>query len=297
MPRHRITAVILLGCLLGSPLGTRCALGQDSSPSADAQQIRQQIQALHWQSGPKTVAIADNSTLQLPEGYTFLDKADTSKFEELTQNLANGNEVLVSPETHDWVAFIEFSDEGLVKEDEKIDANALLATLRHNNDAANEDRRRRGWDTLQIAGWALPPQYDSTTKRLEWAMTLEGGGTRNVNFATKILGRRGFTTVVVACSVEEQAAAITQLNKLLTGYRFNDGERYADYRKGDKVATYGLGALVLGGAAVAASKAGLLKPVLAVLVAGWKLIVAGVVAALAFLRSLFARKKPPQTPI
>lgn len=291
MPRHPLTPVILLGCLLGSPW----ALGQDNSSSADGQQIGQQIEGLNWQTGPKAVAIAGNSTLQLPQGYTFLDQAGTREFEKLTQNLANGDEVLVSPKTHDWVAFIEFSGEGLVKDDEKIDANALLATLRHNNDTANEERRHRGWDTLQIAGWAQPPQYNSTTKRLEWAMTLEGGGTRSVNFATKILGRHGFTTVVLACGVDDEPAAVAQLNQLLTGYRFNDGERYADWRPGDKVAAYGLGALVLGGAAVAASKAGLLKGAIAVLVAAWKLIVAGVVAALAFLRSRFGRRK--QTPL
>jgi uncharacterized membrane-anchored protein len=299
MVRSWLSIVILLGSLLSSPWALGQDNSQDNSQSSDAQeqqQRRQQLQALHWQAGPITATVSGNSTLKVPEGYDFLDPDETAKFEELTHNLAQPDEVLVTPHSHSWVAYLDFSDAGLVKDDEKIDADALLAQLRSGQEEANAERRRRGWVPLHVVGWAVPPAYNSATKRLEWATILEEEGDRSVNFLTKILGRRGYTTVVLACDENDRPAAVAQLNQLLQGYSFDSGQRYADWRPGDKVAAYGLGALVLGGAAVAATKTGLLKGLFVALAAAWKIIVVAVAGALAYLRSLFTRKKP-QNPL
>ena len=66
---------------------------------------------------------------------------------------------------------------------------------------------------------------------------------------------------------------------------FNPGNRYADFNSGtDKVAEYGIAALILGGVA---AKAGLLKAILAVLLAA-KFVVIGVLAVVAFVRRFLA---------
>jgi uncharacterized membrane-anchored protein len=299
MTRFWVTVVILLVSLLPA---TR-VLGQEGSQSAPPESAQQQeqereakLEALHWVKGPTKVTINGNSTLQLPEGYRFLEPGETAKFEELTHNIPGENEVLVTPAEGHWVAFLDFDAAGLVKDNEKIDADQILATLRSNQESANEERRRRGWDALQIEGWAVPPAYNSTTKRLEWATLLSVNGHRTINFSTKILGRKGYTSVILACGENRQAAAVAELNSLLTGYSFDTGERYADWVPGDKVAEIGLGALILGGTAVAAAKSGLLKGLGLMLVAAWKFVLVGLAAAGAFLRSLFVRKKP-QGPI
>jgi uncharacterized membrane-anchored protein len=46
---------------------------------------------------------------------------------------------------------------------------------------------------------------------------------------------------------------------VLAGYDFNPGDRYSEFQEGDKVAAYGLGALVVGGAAAVAAKTGIWK--------------------------------------
>jgi uncharacterized membrane-anchored protein len=296
----RFAFVLALAGILFAPW----AHAQSSDPSADAQQAAEQkqaeefrakLRALHWVTGPTAVPVAGNSTLKLPEGYVFLDAANTAKYEDLTHNLSGGNEVLVAPRTLAWVAYLDFSDDGLVKDDEKIDANAILSSLKSATDEANQERRRRGWNTLQITGWAIPPAYSSTTKRLEWATLYETEGQQGVNFFTKILGRRGVTSVVLVALPQDLNASVGQLNQMLTGFDFNSGERYADWKPGDKVAEYGLAGLIVGGAVAAAAKTGLLKGlfkfIVAAFVAGWKLIAAAVVAVGAWLRSLFSRKK------
>jgi uncharacterized membrane-anchored protein len=77
---------------------------------------------------------------------------------------------------------------------------------------------------------------------------------------------------------------------LLAGYSYQTGNSYAEFRPGDKIAKYGLGALVLGGAAVGAAKLGLFTWLLVFLKKGWKLVVVAFVAVVSFFKKLFARR-------
>jgi uncharacterized membrane-anchored protein len=63
--------------------------------------------------------------------------------------------------------------------------------------------------------------------------------------------------VALVCSPDELQALLPHYQSILAGYDYIDGERYAEFRQGDRMAQYGLTALVAGGAAVAASKMGL----------------------------------------
>ena len=267
----------------------------NATSDAKADDIRAKLRALDWVLGPTTVSVSNNSQLIVPQDYVFLDAANTAKFEELSENLSNGKEVMVAPKTLHWVAYLFFEGEGYVKDDEKIDAPSLLKTLTESTEQSNVERRRRGWPEFHLTGWAMPPAYNSTTKRLEWATSIESRNERGTNFFTKILGRRGYTSVVLVSSPEDTTSAISSLNAVLTGYGFVPGETYANWRPGDKVAEYGLTGLIVGGAAAAAAKTGLLKGLWKFLVVGaasmWKLLVGAFVALVASIRAMFGRKK------
>jgi len=75
----------------------------------------------------------------------------------------------------------------------------------------------------------------------------------------------------------------------LNDFSFDAGQRYAEYRPGDKIAKYGLGALVVGGAAVGAAKLGLFASLFVLLKKGAKLIILGFVAVIAFFKRMFAK--------
>jgi len=281
-------AVLALGLILPA-----WAAGEGGS-SPEQEQFLKKLRALHWVYGPATVNAGGNSTLKLPDGYVYLDPANTAKFEELNENFSSGKEVLVAPRDLSWNAYLEFSGDGYVKDDEKIDAPAILKTLTERTEEANEERRRRGWADMHVVGWSIPPAYNAETRRLEWATLLRSRGAEGANFFTKVLGRRGVTTVVLASRPEDTGAAVKELDELLTGYQFNAGDTYADYRPGDKVAEYGLTGLIVGGAVAAAVKTGVLKGLWKVILAGaaaiWKVLVGLVVAAVAGLKSLLRRK-------
>jgi uncharacterized membrane-anchored protein len=140
---------------------------------------------------------------------------------------------------------------------------------------------------IYTAGWAVPPRYDQTTKRLEWGVQLRGeDGHPLVNYKIRLLGRRGVMHAILVTTPERLDRDVAEFKAALVGYTFVSGERYSEFRAGDRVAEYGLAALVLGGAAAVATKSGFLK-------AFGKLIVVGVAglgaAVVALLRKLSRR--------
>ena len=64
-----------------------------------------------------------------------------------------------------------------------------------------------------------------------------------------------------------------------------------EYKKGDRVAEFGLAALIVGGAAAVASKKGLWAALVALLVGAKKLAFALIIGLFAGIASLFRRKK------
>jgi len=287
----RWSAIALINAMLAVGCAALYAQEAPSEPqSANQKAFLEKMRTLDWVKGPATVTAEGNAKLAIPEQYVYLDARNTSKFLELQHNLGDGREVMVAPRNLQWMAYLEFSDEGYVKDDEKIDASALLKTLKENTENANAERQRRGWGALHLVDWATPPVYNTTTKRLEWATVLESQDGRAVNFSTKILGRRGYTSVIMVTDPANLSAAEGSLDNVLTGYAFNPGETYADWRSGDKVAKYGLAALIVGGVAAVAAKKGLFSVLAGFLAVAWKFIAAAAVAAMAWLRRLFAKK-------
>jgi len=259
----------------------------------DPNQILQELQKLAWQKGPGEGAVAGKAKLRIPEGYAFLDERNTRRFLEIMGNPPRDGHYLIAPADLDWFAVFAFDPVGYVKDDEKIDAEALLKSLKESDGPGNEERKRLGMRAVYTDGWHVPPHYDAATKRLEWGVRLRNEqGHMNVNYMSRLLGRSGVMSAVLVCSIQTLDADVKAFNAMLTGYEFNPGERYAEFKSGDKVAEYGLAALVIGGAAAAAAKAGWLK----FLGKFWIVLVAGLAAAWGFVKRFFFGRKPEGTP-
>jgi len=103
-------------------------------------------------------------------------------------------------------------------------------------------------------------------------------------------------------------ATLPQIKKVLTGFSYVEGKRYSQFLPGDKVAKYGLTALVVGGAVGLAAKAGFLAKIAASMGKLWKALVLGLIALGGGLKKvLFGNKtkaaappapspEPPQPP-
>jgi uncharacterized membrane-anchored protein len=289
-----VIAAFVVGCSLLSV--TLPAIAEDKSAPAEQdpgnEAIRKQIGELNWIRGPQRVQLFANSTLEVPAGFVFLNPSDTAKFETITHNLGGGTEYFLAPKDMHWEAHFRFQDDGYVKDDDKIDSASLLENIQTNTKAANKIRRERGWDEMEVVGWQVPPHYDTQTNRLEWAVSGKDlkSNAQVVNFNTRILGRGGVMSAVLIAAPDGLSAATDEFKSTLSGFEYVSGQRYAEYRPGDKVAKYGLAALVTGGAAAIAVKTGLWKVIVGAAVAGWKFIAAAAVALFGGIAKRFKRK-------
>jgi uncharacterized membrane-anchored protein len=229
-----------------------------------AQKSPQEIIAgLNWQSSPAVGKVGDRAEVKLTGTLEFLDAPNTADFLKANGNLPNATSyTLVNNDGKaNWFAILRYVDDGYVKDDEKIDPDALLKSLQENNVLGNEQKRKQGLPTLTLVGWYFPPRYDPETKRLEWGTKLQEDSTKEitVNVNTKILGRSGYTTAILVSSPESLETDLRDFKQAIKGFDYVSGEKYREWKEGDKVAAYGLGALVLGGAAAVATKKGGLK--------------------------------------
>ena len=254
--------------------------------SAGAQDAKAVLQSLSWVEGPQTVSVGSNGTFSIPAGYVFLSSADTRRWlEEVTQNPSSGNEFFFAPSSLSWWAIFQYEATGHVKDDEKIDADALMAGMRENQEEGNKERQKRGFPMLLNLAWKYPPFYDPATKRLEWAISFVSSdtGKEEVNYETRILGRQGVTSATLVVAPEKLPVAVPEFKAAVAGYSFVAGQRYTEFKQGDKVAEYGLAALVAGGAAAALAKTGFLAKY-------WKILIGAGAALIAGIGSLFRRK-------
>lgn len=270
------------------------ALAQ-SPGSRDANYVLQELQKLAWQKGPGDGAIAGKATIKIPQGYAFLDERNTRRFIELMGNPPRDGHYMIAPASLDWFAVFSFDPIGYVKDDEKIDAEQLLKDLKSGDERGNEERQRLGMSPIYTDGWHVPPHYDSDTKRLEWGLRLrDEKGRTNVNYTSRILGRTGVMSAVLVTSPQTLNEDMKAFSGALKGYEFVSGERYAEFKSGDKIAEYGLAALVIGGAAAAAAKSGLLKSLGKFL---WVIIGGAIAGGWSLLKRLLGRRDvPPPAP-
>jgi len=218
---------------------------------------------IHWATSPATFDLGVEAHVKVEDGYRFANGADTRKLMERMGNTVDNTEVgLITPlaENQTWFLIFEYHGEGYIKDDDKdkIDADALLANIREGTEQQNKVRKEHGMTGLHVIGWDEKPNYDPVTHNLRWAIRAkDDDGSEVVNYQVRLLGRGGFMSVTLVDDAAKMAESKLQMAAVLTGFDYKAGRTYAEWRSGDKIATYGLAALVAGGAGAAAAKLGL----------------------------------------
>lgn len=273
------------------PAPEKTAVEADKQPKTREEAL--QRAGVKLVAGPATVALGKVGELKLPADYHCVAKESLNRFYELTQNVPSGNEVgvVLAP---GYMLFFDYDETGYVKDEDKdqLDGEKLMKSMTENQDAANESRKQRGWDEMKLKGWATAPHYDAKTNNLKWAINLTSSrdGFKQVwiNESIRLLGRSGVMNVTLASSTEGFKVAEVEAEKLLAGnFNYVAGQKYAEYKAGDKVAAYGLSALVLGGGAVMAAKLGWFAAFGAWIGKAWKAFVFVLIAAGAVLKKLW----------
>ena len=192
-----------------------------------------------------------------------------------------------------WVVTIHYSEDGYVKDGDagKINYDDLLKQMQKGIAENNKAREEHGYPDITLVGWAAPPHYDADAHKLYWAKDLKFGDepADTLNYSIRMLGRKGVLELNAVATIGQLPEIDRQVPQILGMVDFKEGSRYADFDpKVDKVATYGIAALVAGGIA---AKLGLFKGLLVFLVAAKKLLILGVLAMASFFKKLFSKNK------
>lgn len=299
-PLQPIRLALLAGSALAFGLLPFSALAQE--PAGEKEQEAEEPK-FNWQDGPGDFQLgSDVAKVSLGEGHVFLDAPETRRFLESTHNPSSGNEVgFVGKEGESWWLIFEWEKVGYVKDDDKdeLDADELLESYKTGTEEYNEERKKAGLPGLHVMGWQEPPHYDPVTHNLVWAILAKNdNGRESINYNVRLLGREGVMSVTLIDSKEQFAQSKPSFEKVLSAFAYVPGKTYAEFKSGDKVAEYGLTALVAAGAGAAAVKFGLFKFIGKFA----KVIIIGVVAAGAaiarVIKGLFGRGggQPPSGP-
>ncbi len=252
----------------------------------------QLLAGVHFQTGRVTLP-GGIATLDLPPHFRYLNPQDSNKL--LVDGWGNppGAPTLgmILPADVDplgaagWGVIVSYDRGGHVRDDDAggIDYAELLAQLKDAVADNNTARREQGYAAMTLIGWAEPPRYDAVRHQLSWAKELhtEGSNENGLNYHIRVLGREGVLVLNAVAGMDQLAQVSSEMQNVSAFTDFTPGKRYADFDgKTDKVAGYGLAALVAGGVA---AKLGLFGKLHALLLAFKQAILVAVLAGGAWL--------------
>jgi uncharacterized membrane-anchored protein len=300
--RPLLTALLCL--TLGAPLLAAAAPPAEAAPATSAapQQVtvEQFLAGLQFKQGKITLA-GNIATLDLPPNFRYLGPEDTTKV--LVDGWGNppGAKTLgmilpadVNPlSAAGWGVIITYDKDGHVKDDDadKINYTDLLKDMQEGMVENNKARKEQGYAAMTMLGWAEPPTYDKSQHKLYWAKELhtEGSADNGLNYNIRVLGREGVLVLNAVSGMDQIAQVKTEMKNVTAFTEFTPGNRYTDFNSDtDKVAEYGIAALVAGGVA---AKLGFFGKIFALLLAFKKFILIGLALAGSWVYKLFGRKK------
>ena len=251
------------------------------------------------------VDLADGvASLNVPEGFKFLDGAQSREvIVDLWENPPGAAESvlgMIFPANstvldHAYAFVVEYDAMGYVSDVDADDINydELLATMKEDDVAENQQRKEEGYGTLDLIGWAAPPYYDKERKVLHWAKELhaEEAEGNTLNYNVRVLGRKGVLVLNAVAGMEALEEVKTNIPAVLDMASFNPGYTYEEFDSNvDEVAAWTVGGLVAG---KVLAKAG----ILALILKNIKLVFIALAAAGAGIwRFVSGRRKKEEPP-
>lgn len=260
--KHRVRAFLVAVCL--SLSFVPYAHSEEGQLTPEQQQLlahwKQIWESLNRQTG--TVELPNGvASLNVSKDFYYLSQADSEKIlVDVWGNSAGAGQKTLgmlfpaesTPFDNDsWGVTIGYEEEGYVSDTDadKIDYDELLSQMKTDVAEASEQRVRQGLEPIELVGWASKPYYDKATHKLYWAKEIKFGdqGGNTLNYNIRVLGRKGVLVLNFISSMDQKAVIDAKLDNVLALAEFNQGSRYEEFDPSlDKVAAYGIGALVAG---------------------------------------------------
>jgi uncharacterized membrane-anchored protein len=293
------TSGIALVCI-----STTVSLAQEpQAPLRNAEVFKREMQQMKWYVNTTITLPASNARLVVPNNYGAILGHDAQRLDEIVngrsaENASTSEAAVLSGDMKAQTDFT-FVKSGYISDDDwnTLDANALLRSVSEQTEDQNKERRIERLPELHVVKWLQQPSYDHITHTAFWAIEATDSNGGDVANATAIkLGRDGFERLTTISDMRDYVAIGGPLDLMLRSFSFSAGDGYEEHRSTDKVAGFGIAALVgalVGAKAVKVAAAGGLalffKPILALFLAllskAWVLLLAPFV----FLKSIISR--------
>lgn len=212
--------------------------------------------------GPAKIELSSNlGSLNLPAGYVYFGESKTKQqLEKGGSSPENALGLIVPAKDGNFAVLLRYEDTGYVSDKDagEIDPKKILESYQEGTEAQNEQRKERGIPPIYVTGWEQEPKYDVKSHVVTWSLQAKDDKNQPfVNYNTRVLTRKGVLSVNLMCDNADLPACRPKAQELTGKIAFAQGERYEDYKQGDKISTGGLVALIAGGTLLA-KKTGLI---------------------------------------
>jgi uncharacterized membrane-anchored protein len=261
-------------------------------------------ESLNYQQGDIALDAA-SAKLKVPNDFYFLSGDDARRVIVNAWGNPPGSADAVlgmilpaakTPLDDTWGAVITYDGDGYISDAdaEKSDYAEILRNMQAATEGSNEDRKSGGYPAIKLVGWASPPFYDKPNHKLHWAKEIEFDGDTHhtLNYDVRALGRHGVLNMNFVAGMEQLPEIKASIPVVMAMPEFSTGSKYTDFVPStDKVAAYGIGALIAG---KVAAKTGLLLLGLAFLKKAWILVAMAVAGGFGKLKSMVSGRKTPE---
>lgn len=195
---------------------------------------------INWFSGPQKVSLGDFADINIPPGYHFTDvhgaRMILASFNDPIPDDLLG---ILAPTPGHWMAILEFSPVGYVKNPAitQINSGKVLKQILNQIE-------KQGPSSITSLTWQSQPVYDALNHVLEWSLQVATPSSKLMNETAVMFGRHGVLQLTIVQHLSDPRAP--SVKQLVSTTTFKPGERYADYKRGDKVAQIGLPEIISG---------------------------------------------------
>lgn len=263
---------------------------QTKSPTPDQQLFETIFQS--GTKGPEKISLSDQAILDLPKHYVFIPAQEAADLFRLMHNEPNPDllGIIMSDDPGQiWYISIYFYKDGYISDDDAktFNSDKFLTSIKKHNDERNKIREEEGRSPVEILGWIEPPTYVASHHKTFYSISAKSDNVKYVNYHQLALGREGYFALSLISDNNTIEQSKSDAHAILSALHYVNGKRYEDFEQGiDRVAEYGLGALIAG---VAAKKLGLLALAGAFIIKIWKFLIIIPVLLWSAIKKFFKR--------
>ena len=143
----------------------------------------------------------------------------------------------------------KFIGDGYIKGDDwsQVDPDEFLEQLKSASVENNKERLKNGYNTVQDIRWHIKPEFNKDLGYVYYSLIVVfDDGNETYNSTAMVLGREGYTDLTFVFKESIAHLMPNEIDKVVQSFDYNSGVQYSDFKAGDKIAAYGVGALVAG---------------------------------------------------